>query len=195
MALGGVLATSLAGGGLTYALFGASAGPAEAEMKAGTVELHGFRDQGDTIDGPMFYIAASGDGTSTGGLPGRYPTGHWAPGDTVKRVLALRNTGSLDARLKTVSASITGDEALARALAVKICSTTSCTGDVYYSGSLWDLAQAPQLLSGPVAMTRTGPTKLMHFVVTLPTSAGNDLQGMTVQADFTVYAEQARNNP
>jgi len=195
LALGGVLATSLAGGGLTYALFGASADPAETEVKAGTVELYGYRDQSDTIDGPMFYITAAGDGMSTKGVPGRYPSGYWAPGDTVKRVLALRNTGSLDAKLKTLSASISGDEALARALDVKICSTTTCSAAVYFSGTLWDLAQNPQPLSGPVEMTKNGPTKLLHFVVTLPTSAGNELQGKSVEADFTVYAEQLRNNP
>ncbi|MDB4895567.1 MAG: hypothetical protein JWN15_1829, partial [Firmicutes bacterium] len=76
-----IMAVGISAG--SFALFSAQAGPSQAILTAGTVNLNSWRDQGDTIPGPMFYTTAAEGATSPGGVPGLYPTGPWAPGDNV----------------------------------------------------------------------------------------------------------------
>jgi hypothetical protein len=150
--LGAVLAALAIGVGATYALFSASIGPQEATFTAGTVRLDGYR-AGDIVDGPMFYITAE-EGANEAGVPGALPTGFWAPGDTVVRGLQVQNTGSLDAKLMTISAVITGDQALAEVLQVRICDVADCSQSVFYEGTLAALAppQAPHPFQPPVVL-------------------------------------------
>ncbi|MFZ5827755.1 MAG: hypothetical protein ACOY94_25915 [Bacillota bacterium] len=112
----------------------------------------------------------------------------------------VQNTGSLDAQLKQLSATVTGDQALAEVVEVKVCEVPDCSVNVFYDGTLWALAQTPQNFAPPVVLYAgnlfdDGDLITLFFVVTVPLSANDTLQGMTVQAAFQVYAEQLRNNP
>jgi spore coat-associated protein N len=94
----GVLAISLTIGGATYALFGSTATNANNIFIAGTLNISSARDD-IPMTGPMFYADTTAD------QPGTMKTGLWAPGDKNTRGLFLENTGTLDAKLKTLSAN------------------------------------------------------------------------------------------
>ncbi|MGZ4134908.1 MAG: TasA family protein [Tumebacillaceae bacterium] len=117
LAVTGVVATSLAVGGASYALFTSNATNTGNSFTAGTLKVEANRDDIPTV-GPMFY-------TDTSALPGTMATGFWAPGDKYTRGLFLKNTGSLDARLKSITAN-----------------TADASGNVVSSGSYYtsDLA-------------------------------------------------------
>lgn len=96
MSAAGLLAvTTLAGAG-TYALFANNAVNSGNAFTAGTVNISSVRDDVPNV-GPMFY-------TDTNGAPGTLATGVWAPGDSNTRGLFLQNNGSLDAKLKALTA-------------------------------------------------------------------------------------------
>lgn len=95
LALSGVLATSLVVGGATYALF-TSTVTNENNVQAGTVIITSHRDDVPNV-GPMFYTQ------SVAGQVGAMPTGEWAPGDKHTRGLFLENTGTLGAKLRTLT--------------------------------------------------------------------------------------------
>jgi hypothetical protein len=97
-------------GAATYALFTSSATNEANAFTSGTLQVSSVRDDVPNI-GPMFY-------TNTNRAPGTLPTGVWAPGDSRTRGLFLRNTGSLEAKLKTLSAKSadpTGNEVVSGA--------------------------------------------------------------------------------
>lgn len=116
LAVTGVVATSLVVGGASYALFTSSATNTGNSFTAGTLHIDANRDDVPNV-GPMFY-------TDTNSQPGTLATGLWAPGDKNTRGLFLKNTGSLDARLKSISAN-TAD-----------ASGTAVTSGSYYTGDL-----------------------------------------------------------
>ncbi|MCA1055232.1 CalY family protein [Rossellomorea aquimaris] len=93
----GLLATSLAIGGATYALFKDGATNANT-VTAGELEITAKRDDVPNV-GPMFYSENSV------GNYGAMATGEWAPGDKHTRGLFLKNTGTLEARLQTLTAT------------------------------------------------------------------------------------------
>lgn len=180
-----LMAAVAAGAGVTYALFTASTGPANNQITAGTLEIESFRDNGDTVPGPMFYIGPGG---------GLFPTGHWAPGDEVHRVLQVENVGSLDGWLKHVRATLTaGDRSLADQLLVTV-STDPGKTNVIASGTLGDFIDADQTFAAPISIDVWDLIDL-HFFVKLPLSTSNSFQGQSAEVSFTVYAEQKRNNP
>jgi spore coat-associated protein N len=94
-AASGLLATSLAVGGATYALFKDDVTNGPNNVTAGTLEITAKRDDVPNI-GPMFYSE------NAPGNFGGMATGEWAPGDKHTRGLFLDNTGSLEAKLKTI---------------------------------------------------------------------------------------------
>lgn len=193
-----ITAIATAVGGVTFAWFAATTGPSTNDFTAGTVSLSGYRGGMDTVNGPMFYITAQ-SGANQDGANGLKPTGVWVPGNSQTRVLQVENTGTVDAQLKTLSTTVTGDEALARALAVQVCDDLDCTS-VRFSGSLWSLTQGAQSFSPPLVLAAgtgagDGDVATLYFQVTLPRAAGNELQDNTLQAAFQVYADQVRNNP
>lgn len=97
MSLTGIAGLGLLVGGSTFALFSSSATNANNQFTAGTLHVSSNRDDVPNI-GPMFYTYA------TPGAQGTLPTGLWAPGDINTRGLFLKNDGSLQARLTTLSA-------------------------------------------------------------------------------------------
>ncbi|WP_308637801.1 TasA family protein [Paenibacillus silvisoli] len=97
-----VLLTAAIGGG-TYALFTSKAANTENTFAAGTLSVSSHRND-VPVEGPMFYT----NDTVAGGLMG---TGLWAPRDVHTRALLIKNTGSLDAKLKYVKAIPEGTSA------------------------------------------------------------------------------------
>lgn len=194
-----MMALGIAGG--TLALFSDATASQDSTYTAGTLSLNSWRDQGDTVPGPMFYTTPS-EGATTGGLDGLLPTGYWAPGDTHMRVLLVRNTGSLDAWLVGVGADMApgSSQYLAEKLTYKI--TTDGAGtNIVASGVLHDLITTDQLFPSKIAHNATTlpvhmrPPKPFYFFVTLPLDADNSYQNLTLRVDFTVHAEQKANNP
>jgi predicted ribosomally synthesized peptide with SipW-like signal peptide len=178
--------------GGTFALFSANASSNNI-FTSGTLTLTSYRDQGDTIPGPMFYTTPA-EG-STGTQDGLLPTGYWAPGDTNHRVLIVKDTGSLDAWLTSVGASLdSGSMHLANALTYKV--TTDAAGtSIIASGNLGALIAGPDATFTPKVSALVNIPKQLHFWVTLPLSADNSYQGETLRVTFHVNAVQKKNNP
>ncbi|MDF2631035.1 MAG: spore coat-associated protein [Symbiobacteriaceae bacterium] len=213
----GVMALGATAG--TLALFSASTPAANNQFTAGTLQLNSFRDQGDTVPGPMFYTTPAEGQTPT--QLGLHPTGPWAPGDSWVRVLMVRNTGSLDAWLTSVGASkVSGSDHLAQALRYCIkevpvgmpmpgwnvpqpqCPATNSAPGYIAIGHLWDLIDpvggAPNAFDGGnIALNAVPgmPPKAFAFYVSLPLSADNSYQGETLKVNFYMNAVQKKNNP
>jgi predicted ribosomally synthesized peptide with SipW-like signal peptide len=183
----------------TLALFSATSGAANNTFTSGTLSINSVRDQGDTVPGPMFYITpASGN---EGGGNGLYPTGYWAPGDTNMRVLVVKNTGSLDAWMTGVRASMHAGSSrhLADKLQVKVTTDSAGTA-VIASGTMGNFLDADQIFPSKLSLNAAHPplpaiSKPLYFWVTLPLDADNSYQNETLVVDFTVYAVQKKNNP
>jgi predicted ribosomally synthesized peptide with SipW-like signal peptide len=188
MALALAALMACVGTGVTFAFFSASAGPSNNQITAGTLSLSANRDQGDTVPGPMFYIGPGG---------GIQPTGPWAPGDTVHRVLQIKNTGSLAGLLKSVRATLEpgSQRYLADKLQVKVTSD-SAGNNILLQGTLGQFLDADQVFPTPITINPF-PLSLisLHFWVTLPLNADNSYQNTTTVVDFSVYAEQKAHNP
>lgn len=196
LALGGAVVVSLGVTAGTLALFSATTPSQNSNVTAGTLSLTSFRDQGDTINGPMFYTTPVEGVSSPGGLNGLLPTGYWAPGDTKMRVLMVRNTGTLDAWLTGVGATMHAGTSshLASKLEYKV--TLDAAGlNVLTSGTLIDLINTDQAFSSNVALNIGPVPKALYFHVHLPLNADNSYQGETLRVDFHVLAIQKKNNP
>ncbi|MBT2692600.1 M73 family metallopeptidase [Bacillus sp. ISL-55] len=98
MGISGLLVTSLAVGGATFAIFKDDVSNGPSLGTAGTLVMTAKRNDVPN-EGPMFYSQNVAD--NYGGMP----TGLWAPGDKHTRGLFLENTGSLDAKLVTLTAT------------------------------------------------------------------------------------------
>ncbi|QQE74839.1 SipW-dependent-type signal peptide-containing protein [Brevibacillus composti] len=222
LSMAGLLTVGLAVGGVTFALFTDTAANEGNEFTAGTINLNAARNHGDYLQGPMFYSDfLDPDGNhpydKTELRPSGEVIGGWAPGDKVKRTMILSNTGSLDAKLTGVKATVresytqtlrngrdtrtvTGEiagaayEEFIDKAHVKISNPDSDT--LIFDGVLRDLigegyagvVEELVLQSDP-----SGPLNIT-FEVTLDRSAGNELQGKNFIFDFGFYAEQVRNN-
>lgn len=206
--IGAVLSIVAVAIGVTYALFTASAGPAQNNFTAGSLCLNSRRDNSDPVPGPMFYIVSTPP--PPGAVPGNQPTGLWAPGDNHTRTLIVDNP-CLGAWLDSVKANlVSGDPSLAGSLMVTI--TMAEPGQV--SDQL--VAQAPlsQFLAGNVALKYpvvcspaicgaggkrvplpNSSMAFMHFNVAFDINAGNALQGKDLVVDFVVNGIQSANNP
>jgi predicted ribosomally synthesized peptide with SipW-like signal peptide len=103
-----------------------------------------------------------------------------APGQTVTRTLEVRNTGALPFDAITTAAKKAGYTDLWSALRCK----ATCEGVVLYDGALSALRTAP--LRVPAGRAAT-----IIYEVSLPSEAGNDLQGDYVRASVYIDAEQA----
>ncbi len=98
LSITGLLSVSTLVGGGTFALFTAQAQNSNNDFTAGTLTITQERDDISQI-GPMFYTS------STSSQAGVIPNGLWAPGDQHTRGLFLENTGSLTAKLTSLSAT------------------------------------------------------------------------------------------
>ncbi len=105
------------------------------------------------------------------------------PGDSQNSSLQVNNTGSL-ALNYDASVSQTGDIDLYNALELKI--GTSSGGSDLYNGLLSGF-------SGFIGGNRnilSGNSETLFFIVTLPSTAGDALQGKTTNISFTFTATQ-----
>lgn len=187
--------TAVAGVGITFALFSDSKAADPAEFTAGNVSIYSYRDQGDTVYGPLFYIDGATDGESDLGEPGLYPTGLWAPGDEHRRVFMIGNDGSLDAKLVSIGAILQeGSVAFADQLQVTVRYQQD-NGPIIAQGSLADFINNEQHLTGGPILLAVDDETNFRINVKLPIEAGNELQGETLKVTFYVNAEQAKNNP
>lgn len=201
LAVGTGLLATMIGVGSTLALF-SDVADGDASFTAGRLCLNVQRNDGEPIPGPMFYVTPAQGATPTG-IPGTYPTGLWAPGDTHQRTLTVENPAScssLDAWLDSVDASmhLGGYAPMADQLWVTV--TTPMTGVEQ------TVAQGPlsDFLAGPVPLLYPDGTKVplyltsnrhMKFNVHFDINADNSYQDKTLVVDFTVYASQMDNNP
>lgn len=210
MAIVVTLAMTTLGIGFSMALFSDSTAVSTSNIVAGTLELSSNRDQGDSINGPMFYTTEAQGWTYDGILPpvnppdGPGPTGYWAPGDEHERVLQVENIGSLDGLLTKIRAvKKSGDDILANKLQVRVVwlrSDYDFEGNVttteveVASGTLRNFIDADQEMTSPIEIY-PGDVIDLHFYVELPLDANNDYQEKDLDVGFTVYAEQMANNP
>src|SRR5690606_19102825 len=93
----GMVTVGLLVGGASYALFTDTAVSENNTFTSGTLTLDTHRHD-VPIDGPMFYVGDNDDG--------RMGTGIWAPLDSHSRTMFIENTGSLDAKLTKLYASV-----------------------------------------------------------------------------------------
>lgn len=191
LAVAFVVMAAVAGGGLTLALFSDQGSVADVEFMAGTLEIAADRDMGDGVPGPMFYIDTAGGGVD----PNNHPTGLWAPGDEHHRILQVENTGTLDAKLTHLRASLqSGSTYLAEKLNVTV--TTDPAGAVVVAqGTLADFLNADQSFMPSAIEAMVSDVINLHFWVEFPLDADNSYQGLSTVVTFTVYAEQLANNP
>lgn len=203
--LAAVLAAIAVAAGGTFALFTASTSPADATYTAGTLCITNERDNGDPIPGPMFYVTAA-QGQTPGGIPGDLPTGLWAPGDSHRRTLIVRNPtscSSMGAWLTSVRANLaSGDAALADKLWVEI--RTDHNHAVPPGDEIVAQGWLSQFLAGNVPILFPDGHKInlglssyrfLHFTISMPLDTGNAYQGLGLVVDFEVNAEQMPNNP
>lgn len=204
LALGFVVCTILVTAGATFALFNASAGPADANFTAARLALSSTRDDGDTAPGPCFYVTAA-QGQTPSGVPGHLPTGVWAPGNAHNRTLVVSNSApasSLDAWLTQVRATLRpgSDAALADKLYVVITTPQAASPYDYVTvaeGTLTEFLAGKALAypgGGKVPCWLDG-TRPLKFAVSFASDADNTYQGLSLVVDFTVVAEQMVHNP
>ncbi len=136
-----------------------------------------------------------------------------APGDVVTAPLTVTNSGTLDLRYSATSSATNADsKGLAAALVLTVktgvttCTTAefAATGVVQYTGILGSVppTAATKLFGDNTPGANAGDRTLVAaaneplcFQASLPSSAGNTMQGSTTTATFTFDAEQTKNNP
>jgi hypothetical protein len=182
---GGLLALGIAGvGGVVYAAFTATTGAAGSSV-SGTVTLSGI---GTNLAGNRLTVAAT----------------NIAPGDTVQRAVTIQNTGSIDLSGLTLSTSATTsslldtDTATGLQMTVDRCSvpwtesafpyTYTCTGATSSVLAAAPVVGANRALSN-LALTASA-TNHLRVTLSLPTTAGNALQGQTSAINYTFTATQ-----
>ena len=194
-------------GGATFALFTDTATNSNSELTAGNVDIACSRNNGDGHPGPMFYSTA--EQGEVGGADinptGENIIGLWAPGDSHSRYLNLQNTGSLAAKISKVTANITNSTALSATEYDEFSQMMNV--QILYK---WDTAQEKVLYDGPLAGLLNGwvdipaadipvlasgcLSEVLKFTCSLDIEAGNDIQGISPVVDFSIYAEQYKNN-
>lgn len=140
---------------------------------------------------PIFYTTPE-EGAEPGGLAGLLPTGVWAPGDSRRRTLVVRNVDPQYAvRLEGVKVALTGDLDLAAYYHLRVINGA---GTLLFDGSLREYAAEPRPFASPVPLGKD-QTEQVEFEVTLDRQTDQRLQGRTVKADFTVFANYYGNPP
>lgn len=211
---GSAVAVALVGGA-TFALFTASTGNSQNDFTAAKTCLSSYRDNGDVVPGPMFYVtAAQGATPPPASTPGSFPTGYWVPGDTNTRKLNVQNgnppntpvdNSCINLWLTGVSATATGDAMLADKLNVTIKANHPLQGYVTVaSGTLTQFLTGNMPLAWPAAYPVMGSQFValpnssiqdLQFTVNFDSSADNTYQGKNLVVAFTVSAVQQTHNP
>lgn len=175
----------------TSALFTNAARSQTNTFTAGTLTVGDQRDSGEQTDGPMFYTWDS-DSVSNGGVR---QDGLWAPGDTSESHLNVSDTGTLNAKLTDLTATLaSGQQDLADELAVTVYDGNT-PNEILYSGSLGSLINEVQPFSANPVIYAGGQSDDLDFWVHMPRDAGNQYSGETAVINFSVEAQQAKNNP
>lgn len=186
LAVGAIVLLTAIGGGVTLAVFTDKTPSHSNQITAGTLQIQGDRDNGDSVPGPLFYIGPGG---------GLKATGLWAPGDKYHRVLQVENTGTLDAWLKHVRARLdSGSRPLADKLTVQV-TTDPAGANVLATGTLGQFIDADQNFAGGPLPANVGDVINLHFWVAFPLNADNSYQDLSAVVSFAVYAEQKVHNP
>lgn len=199
-----LLAIAVTVGG-TFALFTAQTNAANSTITAGKLCITSERDNSDPIPGPMFYVTAE-QGKTPGGVLGEIPTGLWAPGDSHRRTLIVRNPDScstMGAWLTSVKANlVSGDVMLADKLWVEI--RTDHTHATPPGDEIVAKGYLSEFLAGNVPINFPDSHKIdlnlnsyrfLHFTISMPIDTGNAYQGKGLVVDFVVNSEQKPHNP
>lgn len=132
---------------------------------------------------PVFAATAACTGTefgiATDPPEGFLKAGNLAPGDRVVANLTVKNTGKYDFSYKISAGLQAGDAAIYNILLLEL---TDAAGRLRYSGPLSGLAD---LEIGTLA---AGSQEVLTFAVSMPLSAGNEVQGKNATAQFTFAA-------
>jgi len=107
-----------------------------------------------------------------------------APGDSIDGNVTVQNSGSLPFFYTVALAKSGGDDNFYDVLKLKI--TKAASGEAIYDGLLSSLNANSSLAAGA--------NEPLKFTVSLPTTAGNDLQGKTCTVEFTFTATQTAPN-
>jgi hypothetical protein len=198
-----VLMLSAAVTSATSALYTSSDSNDGNSFDSGTLVISQQRNNDSVTTSPMFY------GDPTKGVNayteiGMESVGGMAPGDRIKRSLVLTNNGSLDGKVTKLFANVTsgdtnpGYKEFTRKLNVKVIKVNNRgSNSLLYSGPLSTLL-TENGFSIPANKVfniySDGGTAALIFKVKLAKSAGNDLQGQTYVFDFSIFAEQLKNN-
>lgn len=202
-----LIGLSLVIGGASLAIFTDNKSNANNTFATGTIKLVQERSSGDSIKGPMFYNSKSDpngafpyDQSTPYAPPGGEAIGGWAPGDSATRSLNLSNVGTLDAKVTKVKAQVNSNgEGITEGKAfenfVKYMNIeVRFQNRVIYKGSLEHLLDDYVDLK-PLILKANGGEANLTFTATLNKKAGNDIKGKTFIFDFTLFAEQLKNNP
>lgn len=161
------------------------------------VSIVSWRGGGDAVpadaltagwSAPMFYTSAA-EGAPDGGPPGLFPTGVWAPGDTVARILTVRNADSDHMmQLYSMEVRMDGDLELAPWLSLTVRDPAD---RILYEGRLSELAAGGFIPFAHPMTLRIGGQSDLTFTVSLSREIDQRHQGKSVQADFTLSARSA----
>lgn len=130
---------------------------------------------------------------------------NWAPGDSIRHTLLLKNVGNIDAEIVNFDFVVTGSPEMAD----KICMTYWGDTDVGvnylyvfdpYGGSdgclsltdLVNLSSGWHIQNSPFPVLPAGGENFMEFEFLFDTTAGNDCQGDMVNMTLTLIAQQAK---
>jgi spore coat-associated protein N len=133
---------------------------------------------------PVLAAAGGSDGSVAAGRVGSGPVfdlGNLAPGDNASGSVRIANTGSA-AGTFVLSAEVSGDSKLASSLVLTVVDDTGRTA---YRGSLAGLAGEALGTFAPAE------AHTYQLSVALPSSAGNELQGLSAGASFAWSAVSA----
>ncbi|MFZ5815197.1 MAG: hypothetical protein ACOY93_07825 [Bacillota bacterium] len=201
LAIGSGLLAATLGLGATLALF-SDAETGAQDWTAGRLCIDAQRNDGEAVPGPMFYVTAE-QGETPDGIPGMFPTGLWAPGDSHQRTLTVSNPpscSSMHAWLDALEASLQpgSDAMLADKLYVEVTTPQVGTEVKVAEGWLSDFLGGAVPLRYPDGSRiplYLGSNRHVKFLVTFDLTADNSYQGTELVVDFTVHAVQMNNNP
>jgi spore coat-associated protein N len=182
---GGLIALGIAGvGGVVFAAFTATTG-ASGSAVSGTVTLSGISTN---AAGNRLTVAAT----------------NIAPGDTVQRAVTIQNTGSIDlsgitlTTNATTSSLLDTDTTTGLQMTVDRCSvgwtesafpyTYTCSGTTSTVLASTAVIGANRTLAN-LTLTASA-TNNLRVTLTLPSAAGNTLQGQTSAINYTFTATQ-----
>jgi predicted ribosomally synthesized peptide with SipW-like signal peptide len=199
-----IVSISLLAGGATFAYFSDQASNTDNNFQTGTLSVKVDRNLGDPVPGPMFYTVKDEGNFPVGSLNPGHPTGPWYPGKEETRQLIVQHgiTSTMDFKIKGFSAALRGISDLdvasqfADAMNVTIYESFDPT-NILFEDNLTTLLSGEQLIT-PSSLrpyVSVGSNQHLSFCVKMIDGADNSLQGIKPLVDFSVFVEQAANNP